>query len=82
MKRGTPSPLKIYWVISIDGVFVRFRGHNPLCPTAFESEKMARNCACRIYAEHLQYITIKKVTRKWLDSVAQGKNSVKTLNTI
>ena len=78
---GTPSPRKLFWVISIEGSYVRFEGLRTqqylIGPTFFESDKDAMAAASHVGVGHLHMVHLKRVTRAWLESVAKGEKQAK-----
>lgn len=78
MRPGIPSPFKKFWVISIQGVFVRLEGTQaPRIPTPFASERDAKAVGSRVYAGEPHYVGLHCVTRQWLTSVTNGDLEIK-----
>jgi hypothetical protein len=78
---GIPSPRKLFWVIGIEGSFVRFEGFRtqqyPIGPTFFETNRAAMAAASHIWVGHLHVVQLQRVTRAWLESIAKGEKQVK-----
>lgn len=78
---GTPSPRKLFWVIVIEGAYVRFEGirakQYPIGPTIFETDKGAMAAASHVWVGHLHMVHLQRVSRAWLESVARGEKQVK-----
>lgn len=78
---GIPSPRKLFWVIEIQGAYVRFEGiriSQPKgCPTPFETEKAAQNASRHISVGELHWVVLKRVPRAWLEKVSAGEVKIK-----
>jgi len=78
---GRPSPNKKFWVIFIQGSYVRIEGLIPNlpkgCPTPFASSKAAENASRSIWVDELHFVHLVAVTRKWLESVAKKEIEAK-----
>lgn len=79
---GTPSPFKKFWVIELQGAFVRLEGIRglvqlPRGPTAFTDDKSAIAASRHIWVGELHYVVLHQVNRRWLESVAEGKAQAK-----
>jgi len=78
---GTPSPRKLFWIIGIQGAWVRIEGLRfgqlPIGPTPFETEKAAMGAAQHVFVGELHTVLLKRVPRAWLESVARGDTQAK-----
>lgn len=78
---GIPSPRKTFWVISIQGAFVRIEGVRrsqlEVGPTPFLTEKEAMSFSRHIWVGESHFVHLTKVNRSWLESVARGETKVK-----
>lgn len=78
---GIPSPRKLFWVIQIQGAFVRIEGIRMAqpdgCPTPFLTDKAARNASAHIWVGEPHYVILHRVSRSWLESVSKGETRVK-----
>jgi hypothetical protein len=78
---GIPSPRKLFWVIQIQGAFVRIENARiaqlDRCPTQFLTDKDAKNASAHIWVGEPHYVVLHRVTRAWLESVSKGETKVK-----